>query len=85
MKDTRDTKTSELLKSPGAKRQEAYRKRQQAAGKRQCMVWIEDGSWQKGFAAGGAGKLSGSLPVGVDALSWFAGWIEGKAKRTGGK
>jgi hypothetical protein len=38
MKDSSDNKTGDLLKSSGAKRQEAYRKRQQAAGKRQRMV-----------------------------------------------
>ena len=48
MKDSSDNKTGDLLKSSGAKRQEAYRKRQQAAGKRQRMVWIHDESWQAG-------------------------------------
>ena len=41
MKDSRDNKTGDMLKSAGARRQEAYRQRQQAAGKRQRMVWID--------------------------------------------
>ena len=76
-----DTKTSELLKSPGAKRQEAYRHRQQAAGRKQRVVWIHDDAWQAGFAAGEAGTPSTPVPPGTDGLSWFSGWIEGEAKR----
>ena len=85
MKDSSDNKTGDLLKSSGAKRQEAYRKRQQAAGKRQRMVWIHDESWQAGFKAGEAGTPSSPVPDGIDGLSWFSGWIEGEAKRLGGK
>ena len=67
-------------KSPGAKRQEAYRLRQQAAGKRQMMIWIHEESRTAGFKAGAAGAPS-SLPPNVDGLSWFVGWIEGNAKQ----
>jgi len=81
----KDTETGDSPKSPGAKRQEAYRQRQQTAGKRQRMVWIHDTSWQAGFAAGEAGTPSSPVPQGIDSLSWFSGWIEGEAKRLGDK
>lgn len=80
----KNTENDNLPKSPGAKRQEAYRQRQQAAGKRQRMVWIHDASWQVGFLAGEAGTPSSPMPDGIDALSWFSGWIEGESKRLGG-
>lgn len=87
MKDAADNKTVDLLvkKSPGAKRQEAYRQRQQAGGMRQRMVWIHEESWQAGFDAGLAGTPSSPVPPGIDGLSWFSGWIEGEAKRKRGK
>ena len=85
MKDSRDNKTGDMLKSAGARRQEAYRQRQQAAGKRQRVVWIHDASWEAGFAAGKAGTPSSPVPEGIDGLSWFAGWIEGEAKRKEGE
>lgn len=83
MKDKRDTKTTDLLKSSGARRQAAYRERQQAAGKRQRVVWIHENDWQAGFAAGEAGTPAAPVPQGVDGLSWFSGWVEGEAKRKG--
>ena len=84
MKDTKDNKTGDLLKSAGARRQAAYRERQQAAGKRQRVVWIHEGDWQAGFDAGEAGKPASPVPQGIDGLSWVSGWIEGDAKRQQG-
>lgn len=81
MKDSKNSETGDLLKSSGAKRQAAYRKRQQAAGKRQRMVWIHDASWQAGFKAGETSTPASPVPEGIDGLSWFSGWIEGEAKR----
>lgn len=85
MKDEKDKKTPDMFKSGNARRQEAFRERQKAAGKRQRLVWIHDESWQAGFDAGVAGTPSTPIPVGIDGLSWFSGWIEGEAKRLGGK
>lgn len=85
MKDSNDNKTIDSLKSPGARRQEAHRQRQQTEGKRQMMVYIRDESWQAGFEAGEAGTPSTPVPAGLDGLSWFSGWIEGEAERLGGK
>ena len=79
MKDTADTSTGELLKSPGARRQAEYRKRKQAAGMSQRLVWVEDKAWQAGFDAGLA-KQPNACPDGLDGLSWISGYIEGKAK-----
>ena len=68
-------------KSPGAQRQEAYRLRQQAAGKRQMMIWVHEKSRRAGIKAGAVGAPSILPPeADVDGLSWFVGWIEGKAK-----
>ena len=41
-------------------------------------------AWQRGFEAGEAGRPSGACPYAaesVKAFSWYAGWLEGKAKR----
>ena len=75
------SKRVKTSKSPGAQRQEAYRLRQQAAGKRQMMIWIHEESRRAGLKAGEAGASSILPPEAkVDGLSWFVGWIEGKAK-----
>lgn len=86
MKDPKDKQTGDLLKSPVAKRQAAFRERQRAAGKKQVTVWITEADWQAGFDAGAAGRPANPVPQGLDGLSWISGWIEGDAKRQqGGK
>ena len=35
--------------------------------------------WQKGYDAGRAGKPN-EVPEGVEVLSWYSGYIEGKAE-----
>jgi len=40
---------------------------------------LQSSDWQSGYNAGLSG-LSSSMPLGVDALSWLSGYIEGKVK-----
>lgn len=42
MKDAHDTKTGDLLASPVARRQAAYRERQRAKGLRQFNYWLTE-------------------------------------------
>ena len=42
MKDQRDQKTMDLLRSPGAARAASYRQRQEALGRRQRPMWLTD-------------------------------------------
>ena len=42
MKDAKDKKTGDLLKSSGARRQAAYAERQRAAGRRQINFWLTE-------------------------------------------
>lgn len=82
MKDTLDTKTTDLLKPSGAaRRQAAYDSRKKAAGYKRISVWIHEGAWQAGYDAGLAGIPSTPSPAGLDGLSWISGYIEGQAKR----
>lgn len=46
-------------------------------------VRIDPDAWRAGFEAGEAGRAMTPCPVGLDALSYFSGWIEGDAKRQG--
>ena len=41
---------------------------------------LDAASWEAGYAAGQAGK-SPIAPKGMDSLSWYSGFIEGKARR----
>lgn len=82
MQDSKDTKTGDLLKSAGARRQAAFRARQKAEGKKQVLVWIDSISWDLGFESGKSG-LPSAPPKDCDELSFFSGYIEGKAKRDG--
>jgi hypothetical protein len=82
MQDSKDKKTGDLLQSSGAKRQAAFRARQKAEGKKQVLVWIDSISWNLGFEAGKCGSPN-TPPKDADELSFFSGYIEGKAKREG--
>lgn len=42
MRDKADSKTGDLLASPGARRQAAYAERQRAAGRRQRSYWLTE-------------------------------------------
>ena len=83
MRNKKDTVAGDLSKSSGAKRQETYRQRQKAAGKRQFIAWIDNETWDEGFKAGHAGKPASPVPSGIDPFAWFSGWVEGDAKRQG--
>ncbi|MDC7220814.1 MAG: hypothetical protein PQJ59_12840 [Spirochaetales bacterium] len=49
---------------------------------RETTVKQEADSWDAGYHAGLSGKPGYPVPKGVDSLSWYAGFIEGKADRT---
>lgn len=42
MKDAKDNKTGDLLKSPTARRQAAFKERMRAAGYKQFNQWLTD-------------------------------------------
>ncbi len=84
MKDPHDKQTGDMLASPSAQRQAAYKARREAQGFKRTTVWIHEGAWQAGYDAGFAGKPSTPVPAGLDGLSWFSGYIEGDAKRQRG-
>jgi hypothetical protein len=65
-----------------AEKQAAYRKRLRAEGKTQKLVTVETESWARGYAAGLAGDPDYPPTGQGDRLSWFSGYIEGKAHRT---
>ena len=46
MKDQRDQKTMDLLRSPGAARAASYRLRQEALGRRQRPMWLTDAEFE---------------------------------------
>lgn len=47
MKDQRDQKTIDLLRSPGAARAASYRLRQEALGRRQRLMWLTDAEFEE--------------------------------------
>ncbi|MGO8692858.1 MAG: hypothetical protein ACLQMF_04205 [Rectinemataceae bacterium] len=65
-----------------SEKQAAYRERLRADGKTQKLVTVEAEAWQAGYEAGMAGHPDYPPPAGIDRLSWFSGYIEGKAHRT---
>ena len=46
MKDQRDRKTMDLLRSPGAARAAAFKERQVALGRRQRPLWLTDAEFE---------------------------------------
>lgn len=83
MKDDRDKATGDQIRSPVARRQAAYKDRQEQTGKKRVQVWMDRDDWQSGFDMGAAGKPSRPGAEVRDQLAWFSGWIEGDAKRQG--
>ena len=49
--------------------------------KRTPLVSQSPIDWQAGYDAGASGKQQYPVPAGVDALSFFSGWIEGRAAK----
>jgi hypothetical protein len=82
MKDDQD-KAGDHSRSPVARRQAAYKDRQEQAGKKRVQVWMDRDDWQAGFDTGAVGKPSRPGAEVCDQLAWFSGWIEGDAKRQG--
>ena len=64
-----------------AQRQRDFRAKLKDQGKRQMLVTLTDEDWQSGYDAGMEGEEP-YAPSDVDGLSWYSGYIEGKAKRT---
>lgn len=75
MKDTRDHKTGDLLKSKGARRQAEFKARMREQGRTQASLWLIPADRAAGAVASQAG-LPSAPPAGVDALSWLIGWAE---------
>ena len=88
MKDELDTKTGDLLASPaprpGSVRQAEFKARKEADGYKRTTGWIHQDSWQAGRDAGQA-RRPATVPAGFDSLSWFSGYIEGKASKKNGR
>lgn len=88
MKDELDNKTGDLLANPaprsGAVRQAEFKARKEAEGYKRTTVWIHQDSWKAGHDAGRARKPA-TVPAGFDGLSWFSGYIEGKASNKNGR
>lgn len=49
--------------------------------KRGNAVKLDAKSWDAGYHAGLSGKSDYPVPMGLDCLSWYSGFIEGKAER----
>jgi hypothetical protein len=47
------------------------------------VLRIDPNAWRAGFEAGEIGRPMTPCPAGLDAFSYFSGWIEGDAKRQG--
>jgi hypothetical protein len=63
-----------------AERQRDFRAKLKDEGKRQMLVTITNDDWDLGYQAGLDGEDS-LAPSDADGLSWYSGYIEGKAKR----
>ena len=64
-----------------SEKQAAHRERLRAQGKTQKLVTVEAAAWQSGYEAGMAVLPDYPPPAGIDRLSWFSRYIEGKAHR----
>lgn len=76
MKDERDSKTSDLLRSDGAKRQAALKERRLAAGFKRSTVWIHQPSYDAGVNAAQLVSVTvRDFPQDVvDVESWVMGY-----------
>lgn len=81
MQDEHDEK-KRAARAAVAQRQAEFKRRQRLAGLRQVTVWVNDDSWNFGFAAAQAGQPATPVPPeAVDAWSWYGGWLDGDRKR----
>ena len=77
MKDLRDSKTANLLASPGAVRQAALKARREANGFKRSTVWIKQADYNAGKLAAELGSTNASdAPEDRDRLSWMLGYCE---------
>ncbi len=77
MKDTRDTKTKNLLTTPGATRQAALKARREAEGFKRSTVWIKTADYEAGKYAAEMGSTNASdCPIDRHRLSWMMGYCE---------
>ena len=77
MKDERDTKTGNLITTPGARRQAELKTRRLAAGFKRTTVWIKHDDYDAGKLAAELGSTNASdCPANRDRLSWMLGYCE---------
>jgi len=79
MKDQHDTKTDDLLKTPNARRQAAFKARMREQGYKQKQIWLHEASYESGYQAGqlGGGTVADFPPGLVDKKSWVLGYADG--------
>lgn len=77
MKGQRDSKTGNLLSSPNARRQAAFKERREAQGFKRTTVWIKQADYDAGKLAAELGSTNASdCPQSADRLSWMLGYCE---------
>ncbi len=76
-KDTADKSTGDLLASPNATRQAAFKARKVADGFKRTTVYIHQGDYDAGKLAAELGSTNASdCPADRDRLSWMLGYCE---------
>ena len=77
MKDSRDKRTANLLTTPNASRQAAFKARREANGFKRSTVWIKQADYDAGKLAAELGSTNASeCPTERDRLSWMLGYCE---------
>ena len=77
MKDTKDNQTGNLLTTPNAARQAAFKARREADGFKRSTVWIKKEDYDAGKLAAELGSTNASeCPTERDRLSWMLGYCE---------
>lgn len=77
MKDHRDKQTGNLLASPNARRQAAFKARREAEGFKRSTVWLKQADYDAGKLAAELGSTNASdCPPDRDRLSWMLGYCE---------
>lgn len=77
MKDAKDKQTGNLLTTPNAARQAAFKARREADGFKRSTVWIKQADYDAGKLAAELGSTNASeCPTERDRLSWMLGYCE---------
>ena len=79
MKQKEDSKTRDMLQSPGARRQAAFKERMRASGMVQRTLWIRQADFDRGAQAFAQG-LKG-VPADADPVSYMLGYATQYSKR----